>query len=102
MAVRAITFSEWRTHAASIFKRLRLRNVYNLRDSSISTFMFDMVDDNLPNLLIAYCDIIELSYSTRQNEGWQLRLPRFRILQGQFLLSLLGIEFWNRLPVNVR
>ena len=31
-----------------------------------ATFMFDLVNDNLPHILIEYCDIIEHSYSTRQ------------------------------------
>ena len=102
MAVRAITFSEWRTPSDPLFKRLRILNVYNLHDLSISTFMFDLVNGNLPHILIEYCDIIEHSYSTRQKEDGQLRLPKLRTTQGQFSLSFVGSEFWNRLPVDVR
>ena len=57
--------------------------------------MFDLVNDNLPYILIEYCDIIEHSYSTRQKEGGQLRLPKFRTTQGQFSLSFVGSEFWK-------
>ena len=102
MAVRAITFSEWRTPSDPLFKGLRILNVYNLHDLSISTFMFDLVNGNLPHILIEYCDIIEHIYSTRQKEDGQLRLPKLRTTQGQFSLSFVGSEFWNRLPVDVR
>ena len=31
----------------------------------------------------------------------QLRLPKLRKTQGQFSLSVVGSEFWNRLPIDV-
>ena len=102
MAVRAIIFSEWRTRTSSLFQTLRILNVYDLHDLAISTFMFDLFNKNLPHSLIDYCDIILHRYSTRQKEDRQLRLPKCRTTQGQFSLSFVGSEFWNRLPINIR
>ena len=102
MAVRAITFSEWRTHTSPLFKTLHILNVYDLHDLAISTFMYDLFNKNLPHSLLDYCDIILHSYSTRQKEDGQLRLPKCRTTQGQFSLSFVGSEFWNRLPINIR
>ena len=39
IAVRAITLSEWRTPSDPLFKRLRILNMYNLHDLSISTLI---------------------------------------------------------------
>ena len=64
--------------------------------------MFDLVNTNLPRILREYCDIIEHYYSTRQKEGGQLRLSKFRTTQGQFSLPFVDSEFWNRLPINTR
>ena len=43
MAFRALIFSEWRTRKIPLFKRLRILNLYNLHDLSISAFMFYLV-----------------------------------------------------------
>ena len=67
--------------------------MYNLHDLSISTFMFDLVNGNLPHILIEYYDIIEHSYSTRQKEGGQLRLPKLRTTQGLLWAVNFGIDY---------
>ena len=102
MAVRAITFSHWQAHTRPLFNDLKILNVFDLHNLSVCTFMYDLRNNNLPHSLADYCNLIEHKYPTRQKEGQQVNLPKLRTTQGQFSLSFLGSDFWNKVPVEIK
>ena len=54
MALRVITFSPNRTHSQPKFRELKLLNVYQLHKLSICVFMYQLLNDKLPQSLIQY------------------------------------------------
>ena len=102
MALRVITFSPIRTHSKPIFQELKLLNVYQLHKLSICVFMYQLLNDKLPQSLIQYCCFIEHQYETRQRESKKLSVPKVRTTQGKFSVSFRGTCFWNDLPLSVR
>ena len=48
MALRVITFSPIRTHSQPIFRELKLLNMYQLHKLSICVFMYQLLNDKLP------------------------------------------------------
>ena len=102
MAMRAITFSSWRTHSKPLFQKLKILDVYNLHSLSVSTFVYDLLNNNLPHSLIEYCQVVEHKYATRGKECGQLYMPTCKTTQGQFSISFIGVKLWNCIPNDIR
>lgn len=58
--------------------------------------------NNLPHSLLDYCSTIQHNYSTRQKTGQQVHLPKLRTTQGQFSLSFVGSDLWNKIPLGIK
>ena len=102
MAMRAITFSPRGTHSEPLFQKIKVLNIYNLHFLSVSTFIYDLLNGNLPHSLIEYCQVIEHRYGTRGKEQGQLYLPKCKTTQGQFSISFMGVKIWNSIPYDLR
>ena len=61
MAMRAITFSPFRTPSKPLFKKLGVMDVFELHKLSICIFIFDLSEGNLPHDLVEYCQNIQHS-----------------------------------------
>ena len=102
MAMRAITFSPFRTPSNPLFKKLGVMDVFELHKLSICTFIFDLSKGNLPHDLVEYCQNIQHSYSTRGKKEGLLYLPKCKTLYGQLSISYMGVKLWNTVPKNIR
>ena len=102
MAVRAMTFSHWQAHTRPLFRDLKILDVFDMHFLCVGTFMYDLVKNNLPHSVIDYCDTIQHNYSTRQKTGQQVHLPKLRTTQGQFSLSFVGSDLWNKIPIDIK
>ena len=92
MAMRAITFSPFRTPSNPLFKKLGVMDVFELHTLSICTFIFDLSKGNLPHDLVEYCQNIQHSYSTRGKKEGLLYLPKCKTLYGQLSISYMGVK----------
>ena len=102
MAMRAITFSPRGTHSEPLFQKLKILNVYKLHFLAVSTFIYDLLNENLPHSLTEYCQVADHKYATRSKDRGQLYLPKCRTTQGQFSISFLGVKLWNCIPCDVK
>ena len=102
MAIRAITFSTYMTRSRPLFRDLKILDVYQLHRLSICSFMYDLINENLPHSLPQYCSLIQHGYSTRQKEDENLYIPKVKTSLGKECLSYLGTTFWNDLPIKIR
>ena len=76
MAMRAITFSPFRTESKPLFQNLHILNIFHLHEPLVSTFMHDLVKGKLPHSLADYCQMIRHRYSTRGKESGLLFKPK--------------------------
>ena len=81
---------------------LKILDVYQLYRLSICSFMYDLINENLPHSLPQYCSLIQHGYSTRQKEDENLYIPKVKMSLGKECLSYLGTTFWNDLPIKIR
>ena len=104
MAMRAITFSPFRTESKPLFQNLHVHilNIFHLHELLVSTFMYDLVKGKLPHSLADYCQMIQHRYSTRGEESGLLCQPKCKTTQGQFCISFVGTKLWNDLPCEIR
>ena len=102
MAMSAITFSPRGTHSEPLFQKLKILNVYKLHFLAVSTFIYDLLNENLTHSLTEYCQVADHKYATRSKDRGQLYLPKCRTTQGQFLISFLGVKLWNCIPCDVK
>ena len=102
MAMRAITFSPRGTHSEPLFQKLKNLNVYKLHFLAVSTFIYDLLHENLPHSLTEYCQVTDHNYATRSKDHCQLYLPKCKTTHGQFSISFLGVKFWNSIPYDIK
>ena len=102
MAVRAITFSLFRTSSKPLFQNLRILDVFSLHELAVSTFVYDLFVGNSPHSLLEYCEVLHHTYRTRGKENFLLRLPICRTTQGTFSISFVGSKLWNSLPQEIK
>ena len=102
MAMRAITFSLRCTHSEPLFQKLKILNVYKLHFLAVSTFIYDLMHNNLPHSLTEYCQVLDHKYGTRSKNRGQLYVPKCKTTQGQFSISFVGVKFWNCIPCDVK
>ena len=101
MAMRAITFSLYKTSSKPLFLSLSVLDVYDLHELSVSTLMYDLRNGGVAHSLQDYCQVIQHVYETR-GKGNILRLPKCKTTQGTFSISFIGAKVWNALPENVK
>ena len=58
MAVRAMTFSHWQADTRPLFRDLKILSVFDMHYLCVGTFMYDLVNNNLPYSSFNYCDTI--------------------------------------------
>ena len=102
MAMRVITFSPFRTSSKALFVRLKVLDVHNLFEHSVSTFVYDLQKGHLPHSLMDYFVLMNHMYRTRGREHLMLRLPKCSKTRGTFSISFIGAKLWNNLPINIR
>ena len=102
MAVRAITFSKFRTHSSPLFKKLNILDIFKLHKFLVTTFMYKLIYEKLPHPLTDYCKFFGHHYSTRQKLTKTLVLPKVSTEQGKRSITFCGSEMWNALPENIR
>ena len=64
--------------------------------------MYDLCNGTIPHTLSDYCQILQHPHATRSKGKSMLYLPKCKSTQGQFLISFLGVKFWNSLPLAIR
>ena len=101
MAMRAITFSLYKTSSKPLFLSLSVLDVYDLHELSVSTLMYDLRNGGVAHSLQDYCQVIQHVYETR-GKGNILRLPKCKTTQGTFAISFMGAKVWNALPETVK
>lgn len=102
MAIRAITFSKYRSPSAPLFHSLRLLDIFKLYRFLVSTFMYKLINQQLPHSMYDYCKFFDNQYGTRQKDDKTLLLPRVRTEHGKNSISFAGSEVWNSLPKDIR
>ena len=102
MAVRAITFSTFLTPSKPIFQRLQILDIFQLHRLCVCSFMFNLINGNLPHSIARYCSFVSHRYSTRHNVKNNLYLPKVKTNYGKFSLSFVGASYWNELPMSIR
>jgi len=102
MAMRAITFSLFRTSSKPLFQNLKILDVFSLHELAVSTFMYDLFEGNSPHSLLEYCEVLDHTYITRGKDSLMLRLPICRTTQGTFSISFVGSKLWNSLPQEIK
>ena len=102
MAVRAISFSPIMSPSMPIFQNLRLLNIFQLHRLCVCSFIYNLLNGNLPHSASRYCSFVSHRYSTRSNTRNDLKLPKIKTNYGKFSLSFVGVSLWNDLPLPVR
>ena len=102
MAARAITFSDFTAHSTALFNQLNILDIFQLHKLQICSFMYDLVNNNLPHCLTNYCSLPPHSYSTRHREQRNLFIPTIHTTYGKFAISYTGTVLWNSLPLDIK
>ena len=102
MAVRAITFSNFQTHTAHLFKQLYILDIYKLYKLHVCSFIYNLINNNLPHSLLVYCQFPVHSYSTRHKNKGNLFVPSVNTSMGKFAISYAGPLLWNSLPDHIK
>ena len=102
MAVRAITFSNFRANSSPLFKKLNVLDIFKLHKFLVTTFMYKLIYEKLPHPHTDYCKFFGHHYSTRQKLTKTLVLPKVSTEQGKRSITFCGSEMWNALPENIR
>ena len=102
MAIRAITFNSYMTRSKPLFNDLKILDVYQLHRLSICTFMYDLINSNLPHSMVQYCSFIQHRYHTRQRKNEKLYIPKVKTSLGKVCISYLGSIFWNDPSMEIR
>ena len=102
MAVRVITFSTFLTPSKPIFQRLQILDIFQLHRLCVCSFMFNLINGNLPHCITRYCSFVSHRYSTRHNVKNNLYLPKVKTNYGKFSLSFVGASYLNELPMSIR
>ena len=78
--------------------------MYKLHFLAISTFVYDLRNEDLPHSLTDYCQVAEhkYMYATRSKDRGQLYLPKCKTTHGQFSISFMGAKLWNCIPPEVK
>ena len=102
MAMRAITFSAFRTPSKPLFQKLKILDIYKMHNLATNTFVFDLLHGNLPHSPLDYCQIIQHNYTTRGKIDGLLCPPKCKTTHGQFSVSFVGVKLWNCVPKEIR
>ena len=102
MAVRAITFSKFRTHSSPLFKKLNILDIFNLHKFLTTTFVYKLIHGEHPHPVTDYLQYFTHNYGTRQKDNNTLVLPRVHTEQGKRSIAFCGSEMWNALPENIK
>ena len=65
MAARAITSSDRTVCSNQLFNQLHILNIFNQHKLQICTFMYDLLNGNLPHHFTQYCSFPTHYYNTR-------------------------------------
>ena len=100
--VRAITFKHFRHHADPLFYELRILDVYKEYNYLIGLFMHDLLNNNLPHLIIDYVSFLSHSYNTRNKAKCNLENPKIKTSVGKQSITYAGSLIWNKIPTQLR
>lgn len=102
LAMRAMTFSPRDSHSDPLFQKLKILNVFQLHSLSVSTFIYDLLNGNIPHSFTEYCQVVDHEHATRGKDHGLLHLPKCKTTQGQFSISFIGVKIWNCIPHDIK
>ena len=102
MAVRAITHSQSMTHSSPLFNTLEILDVHKLHRFLVSTFVYDLLHNNLPHSVDEYCNVLNYEYNTRQKEQNNLCVPTVKTFYGKQSMTYTGAVTWNSIQHSTR
>ena len=102
MAVRAMTFNDFTAHSSNLFRQLHILDILKVHKLQTCSFMYELVNNNLPHHLTNNCSVPSHCYSTRRKEKGNLFVPAANTTMGKFANSYTGTTLWNNLPCDIR
>ena len=102
--IRTITCSPYRAHTAPLFYANRLLETSDINTYITGTFMYQFVNDNLPDIFEGFCvrnrDRNVHQYNVRNAD--ELYVPYARLNIRKFSIKISGAKLWNVLPNHIK
>ena len=100
--VRAMTFSPITKNISKLLKSLRIMNVKEIYDFEVAKFMYNMYNENLPEVFTNYVSAIEHTYSTRHRlrSHYELSTPNSDL--GKTSVKYYGVKIWSSLSKELQ
>ena len=102
--IRTITCSPYRAHTAPLFYANRLLETSDINTYITGTFMYQFVNDNLPDIFEGFCvrnrDRNVHQYNIRNAD--ELYVPYARLDIRKFSIKISGVKLWNVLPNYIK
>ena len=96
-AIRIITFSAFREHTSSLFKKLNLLKFYDIVYVNTAFFVHQYSNAKLPDVFSDFFTLVRTqhNYNTRLASRSTYSLPSVHTNYGKFRVRFIGTQIWN-------
>ena len=101
-SLRAITFSNWNSHTAPLFRSLNILPLSNINDFHVCCYVYRSLNNLLPSHLsnMFVSNRCVHSYQTRNSQN--LHIQQYRLSLRKHTVRNFGSHLWNSIPEYLR